>query len=695
MAASKNDVACAYNKNIKCKGDVFMEKYEQYKMLSYLLTALQNNNFFKEHLSDIYDWHDSYGQNIIKFSWVSKAEEAKGNDFKDILRSQRKQAREVGKKFITSLEKKVVALQKSPLSILEKRLRYIAELLDLSETEQKLYGFWIRVKIDDNFDDFNREVGGRNNKLKNTASLFLAERQHKIEELSDKKSALFRLGLIENEYNGDVSASDLSIRLLSQNIKNPADIKNIILGPRCRSSLSWNDFSFLAEKDFCARILNKAVKNKEKGVNLLFYGAPGTGKTEFAKTLAAQIQAELYAVGEKFEDANRKENLNLAYSITSKDNNTCLLVDEADDFLEQEVSIFKQNQDNHKLYINRLLENNLTPAIWIINSIDNIDKAYLRRFSFAVNFSKPNLKTRIEMWQKSLKSHKLPSDGKTAEEFAVQYQLSPSFITTALRSAKLADGGLQEVKQSLTSLQKAYNNGKYTPLKPQTSVQFNPQLLNTDIDLSLLSQRITQLPQRNFSLCLYGASGTGKSAYGEYLAQELAMPVVKKKCSDLLSMWVGGTEQNIAEAFNEGRENQAVLIFDEADSFLRDRSSAYRSWEVTQVNEMLTQMESYPYPFVCTTNLMNSLDKASLRRFTFKVAYDYMTPEQSNLAFKYFFNFSDVDLSHLNSLTPGNFVVVKQKAEILGLSDNIAELIKMLESEQLNKSPVQHKIGFL
>ena len=101
-----------------------MEKYEQYKMLSYLLTALQNNNFFKEHLSDIYDWHDSYGQNIIKFSWVSKSEEAKGNDFKDILRSQRKQAREVGKKFIASLEKKVVALQKSPLSILEKRLRY-------------------------------------------------------------------------------------------------------------------------------------------------------------------------------------------------------------------------------------------------------------------------------------------------------------------------------------------------------------------------------------------------------------------------------------------------------------------------------------------------------------------------------------------------------------------------------------------
>ena len=672
-----------------------MEKYEQYKMLNYLLNASKNQSFFQDHLSDIYDWHDNYGKNIIKFLWISKIEEEHGTDFKDILRTKKKQAFEIGKKFVAALNKKVSLLQKSTDSILEKRLHHLAELLNLSVEEQKLLGFLVRVKTDDNFDDFNREVGGRNNKLKNTTSFFLSESQRKIEELTDKNSALSRLGLIEYEYNGDVSVSDLSVKILSQNINNTQDIKNIILGPKCVAGLSWNDFSFLQEKDICARILSNAIKNKEKGVNLLFYGEPGTGKTEFAKTLTHKIRVALYAVGEKFEDDSRKETLNLAYSILSKDENSCLLIDEADDFLEAENLLFCRKKDNNKLYINRLLENNLTPAIWIINSINNIDKAYLRRFSFAVNFSKPNLKTRIEMWQKSLKAHHLPSDKKTAEEFAVQYQLSPSFIATAVKAAKLADGGLPEVKQSLTAMQKAYNNGRYTPPKPKTPIEFNPQLLNTDTDLSLLAQRIKQLSQRNFSLCLYGASGTGKSAYGEYLAQTLEMPVIKKKCSDLLSMWVGGTEQNIADSFNEGRENQAVLIFDEADSFLQDRSSAVRSWEITQVNEMLTQMESYPYPFICTTNLMDSLDKASLRRFTFKVGYNYMTSEQSSKAFKHFFNFSNVDLSYLNSLAPGDFVVVRQKAEILGLLDNKAELIKMLEAEQLNKAPFQHKIGFL
>ena len=342
-----------------------MEKYEQYKMLYYLLNASKNKSFFQEHLSNIYDWHDNYGKNIIKFLWTSKIEEENGTDFKDILRTKKKQAFEIGKRFVTALNKKVAMLQNSPDSILEKRLHHLAKMLNLTVEEQKLFGFWVRVKTDDNFDDFNREVSGRNTKLKNTASFFLLESQHKIEEISDKNSSLSRLGLIEYEYNGDVSVSDLSVKILSQNINNTQDIKNIILGPKCVAGLSWNDFSFLQEKNICARILSKAIKNKEKGVNLLFYGEPGTGKTEFAKTLTHKIRVALYAVGEKFEDDSRKETLNLAYSILSKDENSCLLIDEADDFLEAENLLFCRKKDNNKLYINRLLENNLTPAIWI------------------------------------------------------------------------------------------------------------------------------------------------------------------------------------------------------------------------------------------------------------------------------------------------------------------------------------------
>ena len=487
-----------------------MEKYEQYKMLYYLSNALQNRCFFKEHLEDIYEWHDDYGKNIVDYTWTPIAETKRFTDFKDIVRTQKAKAYKRGEEFVQELEKKIKSLKNSSLSIMEKRIRFVSELLGLSECEQELYGLLSRIKLDDNFEDFNRDVCGRNNKLKYNASFLLATKQHKIEKLLEKDASLIRLGLVENDY-GDVCASDLTLKILSQHIENVTDIKNIILGNPCKANLQWNDFSYLKEKDFCARILQKSVKNKEKGINLLFYGEPGTGKTEFAKILAEKIKAELYAVGEKFEDRDRKENLNLAYSILSKDNCACLLIDEADDFLGQEYFGFIKKKDDNKLYINRLLENNQTPTIWIINSIENIDKAYLRRFTYALNFSKPNLKIRTEMWQKSLKAHNLPSDKKTAEEFAVQYKLSPSFITSAVRTAQLANGGLAEVKQSLNALEKAYNNGRCIAPKRNASTKFNPKLLNTDTDLTLLSERIKQLPQRNFSLCLYGASGTGKT----------------------------------------------------------------------------------------------------------------------------------------------------------------------------------------
>ena len=120
----------------------------------------------------------------------------------------------------------------------------------------------------------------------------------------------------------------------------------------------------------------------------------------------------------------------------------------------------------------------------------------------------------------------------------------------------------------------------------------------------------------------------------EDLAAKLEKPLIIKKGSDLLSMWLGKTEKNIANAFKEAKEESAVLVFDEVDSFLADRSNADKSWEVTQVNEMLVQMESFDGIFIATTNLMANLDKASLRRFDLKMEFGYLKPEQSWKLFK-------------------------------------------------------------
>lgn len=155
---------------------------------------------------------------------------------------------------------------------------------------------------------------------------------------------------------------------------------------------------------------------------------------------------------------------------------------------------------------------------------------------------------------------------------------------------------------------------------------YDPVFIHADADLSSVAAGIVKA--RSGRLCLYGPPGTGKTAYGRWLAQQLDSPLLVKRASDLMSPFVGENEQNIALAFRQAAQDGALLLIDEVDSFLQDRRGAQRGWEVSLVNEMLTQMESFPGVFIASTNLMTGLDQAALRRFDLKVKFDFLRPEQ-------------------------------------------------------------------
>ena len=154
--------------------------------------------------------------------------------------------------------------------------------------------------------------------------------------------------------------------------------------------------------------------------------------------------------------------------------------------------------------------------------------------------------------------------------------------------------------------------------------------------------------------------------------------------------------KQIADAFLEAREANAFLIFDEADSFLYSRQEASRSWEVTQVNEMLTWMEEHSLPVCFTTNLMDRLDTASLRRFTFHVRFNFMDKVALAMAYKVFFNLSNVPEHGLKfeNLTPGDFAQVKKQAEVLGATKDMDRLIALLKEVSQTKPGNSENIGF-
>jgi SpoVK/Ycf46/Vps4 family AAA+-type ATPase len=191
---------------------------------------------------------------------------------------------------------------------------------------------------------------------------------------------------------------------------------------------------------------------------------------------------------------------------------------------------------------------------------------------------------------------------------------------------------------------------------------------------------------------LSGPPGTGKSAFAHYLADRIGLPLLQKRASDLLSMWVGGSEKAIAAAFAEARTKGALLLIDEAEALLFDRGAASRAFEVSQVDEMLTWMERHPLPFVCTTNMVERMDAAVPRRFTLKLRFDALDPARADLAFRRILG--TVSPGALpDGLTPGDFALVRRKAELLG-EVRPTILAQWLVEEWAAKVGVRSPIGF-
>ena len=395
-----------------------------------------------------------------------------------------------------------------------------------------------------------------------------------------------------------------------------------VFGAPLAADLEWSDYEHLGDtRDLAAALFAGAAKRNAEGVNILIYGPVGTGKTEFCKVLAAQCGLNLWSVGEADEqggEPNRRERLasmRLAHRLLKCRRNAAILFDEAEDLLAQDGgSLFGlkvRGRNGSKVHINRVIEQNPVPVLWTCNDVDCMDPAVLRRMTLAIEIKTPNRAVRARIWQRVLEETGVDVDEGAARRLAGRYEAPPAVASNAVRAAALAGGGEREIGQAMEGVMHVLGIAP-AGAEPEPD-DFDLRLVNCDESLEVLAARLCQPnAPRNWSLCLHGAPGTGKSQFARHLARRLGVDVIQQHASDVLSKWVGQSEKQIARAFATARAQKAMLIIDEANSLLHDRRDAIRSWEVTQVNEMLTWMESHPLPFICTTNLIEQLDPASL-----------------------------------------------------------------------------------
>lgn len=203
------------------------------------------------------------------------------------------------------------------------------------------------------------------------------------------------------------------------------------------------------------------------------------------------------------------------------------------------------------------------------------------------------------------------------------------------------------------------------------------------------------------SILLNGPSGCGKSEFVKYLGERTGMEVVAVTASDVLRSLVGETEQRIADVFREASEKHAILFLDEVDGLLYDRKNAFYGWERIQTNELLQQMERFTGVLVCATNLVEHLDPAVMRRFTFKVQMSALDDDGKIKFFRRYFKTAlTADerrrLLAIPNLTPGDFRTVRERLYFLGKKSGIDNIrrIAALEEESKAKNKSCIPIGF-
>lgn len=632
-------------------------------------------------------------------------------------------------------------LQDQP-SALERNVGLLGELLGLSRAERALLllGTLARYQRELRAALVECKVGNASEAHAVLAELADVPAQDVADALR-VGSRLERIGLVDgllpDHHVTDLAdlmkVGDKLPGVLMRDYRDAGELMAVFTRPAPLTALSAQDFAYVGEDvSMLVALLRGASEGRVEGVNVLLYGPPGTGKTELARVLAQTAGLQLYEVesadreGHSLSGRERYRSMQISQIFLKSSPDVALLFDEVEDVfpamgLEALALAGRAAAASRaggaevacasvggKAWVNHVLEHNPVPTIWITNNIHQIDPAFRRRFQFHLELTSPPPGAREALVAKALAG--VSVGAAFIARLTARPGLTPAQVHTAVRFAQLAARALPDdacmealIERQLRQADAALGTRESQPARP-VATRYALDLLHVE-SRHELPRIIEALRRRGHgTLCFHGPPGTGKTALAEHMAQALERPLMVCRASDVMSKYVGETEQNMARMFAQAESEGAVLLLDEADTFLQRREMAERHYEVSEVNEMLQGMERFRGIFVCTTNLFDQLDAAALRRFTFKLQFHPLTVAQRERMFVAEALGGQGEptpaqrlaLAQMEHLTPGDYAAVKRQFDILGEATDPDAFLAQLQAEHRLKPQVRQarSIGF-
>ncbi len=513
----------------------------------------------------------------------------------------------------------------------------------------------------------------------------------------------------------DIRPIDALCKVLSKEAFDESTLLRTLVNPMPTASLVLEDYAHVKDQiDDLMMLLNDPSANH----SILVYGPPGAGKTQLALLLARQKNLKAFEVPSVEENNKpihpgaRINTFNVAQNLLAIRNHSALLVfDEVEDVFRGRVG---DEEFCSKAWFNHLLDTIRVPTIWLSNH-SNIDPAFLRRFSYVMELNHPDRKTKqtlIRKYHPGVKLRKAFLDELSgyqsvsiasirqacshAERSGLTGPAAERFLARSVAGKFAAEGGRPLRFKSLQPRAKRNSGADHYP--------FDPRYINANEDIKVIERGLQRTGEGR--LILFGPPGTGKTAFVHYLAGRLQKKLLHKDAARLVDCFVGMTERLIHQAFKEASRKGAMLFIDEADSFLSERTAHQHSWQTSQVNQLLQEMERFRGILIMSTNLMQTLDTAALRRFDYKVAFSYLTLQQRLDFFAEWLSrhgdSRDFDqetfrwrLQKLDRIVPGHFQLLTRQAAISGIRFSADVLYEKLAFEMaLAERKISRPIGF-